>query len=41
VFVRGLIVGSFAGFVLLDCALAEPIMPSSVAAMVMAAVPKK
>ena len=31
VFVPGLIAGTFAGLALLDCAAAEPIMPSSAA----------
>src|ERR1022692_1401922 len=40
-FVPGLIVGRSAGFVLLDWAFAEPIMPNWAAAMVMLAVLKK
>src|ERR1039458_9605198 len=41
VFVPGLTVGRSAGFVLLDWAFAEPIMPRWAAAMVMLAVLKK
>ena len=40
-FVPGLIAGTAAGFALLDCAAAEPIMPNWAAAMVMAAAPRK
>src|SRR5215217_2065243 len=41
VFVPGLLVVTSAGFVSLDCAYAQPIMPSWVAAIVMAATPRK
>jgi hypothetical protein len=40
-FVPGLIVVADAGFILLDCASAEPIMTSSAAAMVMTASAQK
>lgn len=41
VFFPGLIVVASAGFILLDCASAEPIMTSLAAAMVITVVPKK